>query len=230
MKIYGIATRNTSSGSFEYQKNVLFAGVEKMEFILEITFSRRDSATGLPVELIRSLKLMDKGDEVVFIKPEKAGSSTEEVIKNLRHILLSGINFSFLEMPCFNPTLLLSSPVINLKKQDEEGIIKVFDYIITPQLSLYLEKFFISKNRKIRKMNMVKKIKSKRSSIKNEREYLTKTERFRKTSAKIKELNRTFGGSLDNEETIKKLKISRATFYRYIKLIKEEITKGEGLE
>jgi len=220
-KIYGYCRISNSKQSILRQVENISKYEAKAEIITE-TFTGTTSKRPNWLKVKNKLKA---GDIIIFDSVSRMSRNAEEGEKEYFELLEKGVQLIFLKEPYIN-TEVYSEQIKsneNIKTDDDlltdlfEGIKKTLNKLIRRQVKIAFEQAEKEvKDLRERTREGLRQAKAKGVKLGHNKTTLT-TKKSIEMKDRIKKINVKFGGNMNNEETIKTLKISRNTFYKYIR-------------
>jgi DNA invertase Pin-like site-specific DNA recombinase len=192
-------------------------------------------------EFDKILKKVKPNETIIFDSVSRMSRDAEEGFKEYEELFLKGVNLIFLKEPHINTDTYRQAMenklqiAINSGDADTDelmtGIIEALNkYIMRlakKQIQLAFsqaEKEVADLHQRTREGIVTAKLNGKQIGQKQGNKLTTKKSIAAKL--KIKKYNYSFGGTLNNEETIKQIGISRMTFYKYKNELMAEMGKA----
>lgn len=224
--IYGYARISTKKQSIERQ-------VRNIQNIYPTALIVKETYTGTKIErkqLDKILKTVKTGDTIVFDSVSRMSRNAEEGFALYENLFNKGIELVFIKEPHINTSIYKES--LNRTIEMTGNVIADIYIEATNQVLMVLAKrqielAFEQAQKEVDDLHQRTKegietarMNGKQIGLKKGTKLVTK----KSVTAKkmILQHNKTFGGSLDNEETIKLIGISKASFYKYKNELKEE--------
>lgn len=220
-KIYGYCRISNSKQSILRQVENISKYEAKAEIITE-TFTGTTSKRPNWLKVKNKLKA---GDIIIFDSVSRMSRNAEEGEKEYFELLEKGVQLIFLKEPYINTEVYIEQIKSNenIKTDDDlltdlfEGIKKTLNKLIRSQVKIAFEQAEKEvKDLRERTREGLRQAKAKGVKLGHNKTTLT-TKKSIEMKDRIKKINVKFGGNMNNEETIKTLKISRNTFYKYIR-------------
>jgi len=220
-KIYGYCRISNSKQSILRQVENISKYEAKAEIITE-TFTGTTSKRPNWLKVKNKLKA---GDIIIFDSVSRMSRNAEEGEKEYFELLEKGVQLIFLKEPYINTEVYIEQIKSNenIKTDDDlltdlfEGIKKTLNKLIRRQVKIAFEQAEKEvKDLRERTREGLRQAKAKGVKLGHNKTTLT-TKKSIEMKDRIKKINVKFGGNMNNEETIKTLKISRNTFYKYIR-------------
>jgi len=228
MKVYGYARISTKEQNIERQ-------VRNIKAADSIAIIIRETFTGAKfqgrVELDKIIKDVKKnGGTIIFDSVSRMSRDSDEGFKQYKELYKAGVNLVFLKEPHINTETYRQAIENKLRfafncgdeATDElmKGIIeslnKYIERLQEKQIHLAFEqseKEVQDLRQRTREGLITAKLNGKQIGQQKGNKLITKKSIEAKT--KIKKYNNSFGGTLNNEETIRQVGISKMTFYKY---------------
>lgn len=220
-KIYGYCRISNPKQSIQRQVENISKYETRAEIITETftgTTSKRPKWEGIKNKL-------KAGDVVIFDSVSRMSRNAEEGEKEYFELLEKGVQLIFLKEPYINTEVYIEQIKSNenIKTDDDlltdlfEGIKKTLNRLIKMQVKIAFEQAEKEvKDLQERTREGLREAKAKGIQLGHGKVKLI-TKKSIEMKEKIKKINVKFGGNMNNEETIKTLKINRNTFYKYLK-------------
>ena len=238
MCIYGYARISKRSQSIERQiRNILNAYPNAYIF--------QEAFTGTKIEgrkeLDKLLKIVKSGDTIVFDSASRMSRDEEQAIKLYEDLYNRNVNLIFLKEPHINTDTykkaLESQIEVNLNTGNEatdtfiNGIIEALNQYTIDLAKEQIKLVFAQASKEVSDLHtrtseglLTAKLNGKRVGTPKGAKLTTKK------SVKAKEIiikySKAFNGSLEDADVIKLAEISRNTFYKYKREIREEIANS----
>lgn len=224
--IYGYARISTNKQNIERQ-------VRNIQSQYPNALILKETYTGTKIErkqLDKILKIVKKGDTIVFDSVSRMSRNAEEGFALYEELLNKGIELVFIKEPHINTQTYKESQNISIDMTGNEIAdiyIEATNRVLMVLAKRQIELAFEQAQKEVDDLHQRTKEGIETARINGKQIGLKKgTKLVTKKSVKAKELiikhNKTFGGTLDNEETIQLLGISKATFYKYKNELKQE--------
>lgn len=224
--IYGYARISTNKQNIERQ-------VRNIQSQYPNALILKETYTGTKIErkqLDKILKTVKKGDTIVFDSVSRMSRNAEEGFALYEELLNKGIELVFIKEPHINTQTYKESQNISIDMTGNEIAdiyIEATNRVLMVLAKRQIELAFEQAQKEVDDLHQRTKEGIETARINGKQIGLKKgTKLVTKKSVKAKELiikhNKTFGGTLDNEETIQLLGISKATFYKYKNELKQE--------
>lgn len=221
--IYGYIRVSTPKQSPERQRvNIIRAFpsiLDRNVYEEKITGTKIEGRTEFQ-KLIRKVK---PGDTIVFDSVSRMSREAEQGFKLYKKLYEKGVNLVFLKEPYVNSANYRQSMDINIPMAEDEALKPLFEGLERTLMMLAERQFKIAfeqseKEVKDRSQTTKEGMAEKESGKKISKSRTGKkyeTPKAKELKPKIRQLNYTWGGPLNDTETIKLLGISRGTFYKY---------------
>lgn len=224
--IYGYARISTNKQNIERQ-------VRNIQSQYPNALILKETYTGTKIErkqLDKILKTVKKGDTIVFDSVSRMSRNAEEGFALYEELLNKGIELVFIKEPHINTQTYKESQNRSIDMTGNEIAdiyIEATNRVLMVLAKRQIELAFEQAQKEVDDLHQRTKEGIETARINGKQIGLKKgTKLVTKKSVKAKELiikhNKTFGGTLDNEETIQLLGISKATFYKYKNELKQE--------
>lgn len=224
--IYGYARISTNKQNIERQ-------VRNIQSQYPNALILKETYTGTKIErkqLDKILKTVKKGDTIVFDSVSRMSRNAEEGFALYEELLNNGIELVFIKEPHINTQTYKESQNRSIDMTGNEIAdiyIEATNRVLMVLAKRQIELAFEQAQKEVDDLHQRTKEGIETARINGKQIGLKKgTKLVTKKSVKAKELiikhNKTFGGTLDNEETIQLLGISKATFYKYKNELKQE--------
>ena len=224
--IYGYARISTNKQNIERQ-------VRNIQSQYPNALILKETYTGTKIErkqLDKILKIVKKGDTIVFDSVSRMSRNAEEGFALYEELLNKGIELVFIKEPHINTQTYKESQNRSIDMTGNEIAdiyIEATNRVLMVLAKRQIELAFEQAQKEVDDLHQRTKEGIETARINGKQIGLKKgTKLVTKKSVKAKELmikhNKTFGGTLDNEETIQLLGISKATFYKYKNELKQE--------
>ena len=224
--IYGYARISTNKQNIERQ-------VRNIQSQYPNALILKETYTGTKIErkqLDKILKIVKKGDTIVFDSVSRMSRNAEEGFALYEELLNNGIELVFIKEPHINTQTYKESQNRSIDMTGNEIAdiyIEATNRVLMVLAKRQIELAFEQAQKEVDDLHQRTKEGIETARINGKQIGLKKgTKLVTKKSVKAKELmikhNKTFGGTLDNEETIQLLGISKATFYKYKNELKQE--------
>lgn len=228
-KIYGYARVSTVKQSIERQTNNI-----KTVYPTAIIFSEKVTGTKLDVrkEFNKLLNIVEEGDTIVFDSVSRMSRNAEEGFELYEELYSKGIELVFLKEPHINTATYKTAMDSNIQLTGTavdsilEGINKYLMALAKEQIKLAFEqseKEVKDLQQRVKEGLQIAKANGKQVGRAKGDTYDTK----KSIEAKkvIEKHSKKFNGSLNDKEVMAICKISKATFYKYVKELQEDISK-----
>ena len=226
-KVYGYARISTAKQSIERQiRNIKDFNNEAI--VIKEVF------TGTKVqgrkELDKLLKIVKKGDTIIFDSVSRMSRNAEEGFKLYEELFNEGVNLVFLKERHIDTDTYRKALTSQIEMTGEavdvifEGINKYLMILAKEQIKIAFgqaEKEVQDLRQRTKEGLVTAKMNGKQVGQVKGTKLVTK--KSVEAKAKIKKYNKDFGGSLNNEETWKLIGITKTTFYKYKKELLKEI-------
>ena len=225
MKKYGYCRVSTSKQNIERQVRNIKAKYPEAIIVKEVYTGKKFQGRK---EFERILKIVDKGDMIIFDSVSRMSRNAEEGFNLYEELYLKGVTLVFIKEPHINTDTYKNAIRTEIPKTGTnvdyilEGINKYLLSLAKEQIRLAFEQ----SEKEVKELQQRTKegietarLNGKQIGQVSGRKLITK----KSIEAKdiIKKYNKTFGGPLGNDETMRLAKVSKATFYKY----KNEIIK-----
>lgn len=225
--IYGYARISTSKQNIERQ-------VRNIETYYPTALIVKETYTGTKIErkqLDKILKTVKKGDTIVFDSVSRMSRNAEEGFALYEDLFSKGIELVFIKEPHINTATYRESQNRSIDMTGNEIAdiyIEATNRVLMVLAKRQIELAFEQSQKEVDDLHQRTKEGIETARMNGKQIGLKKgTKLVTKKSIEAKKLilehNKTFGGSLDNEETMKLVGISKASFYKYKTELKEEI-------
>lgn len=232
--IYGYCRISTNKQNIERQVKNIQDAYADAKIVKEIFTGTKVQGRKKFKELIKKVK---SGDTIVFDEVSRMARNTEEGLETYFELFDRGVNLIFLKEPYVNTDIYKTNmqDKIELTNTDEDEIFKginnYFRKLAKNQIRIAFEQ--AQKEVDYLKERTREGIASAREDtpdLQIGRKKGTKitTKKSKEAKKIIREHNRSFGGTLTNEETWTLAKINRMTFYKYKKEVEAELLKELG--
>lgn len=220
-KIYGYCRISNPKQSIQRQVENISKYETRAEIVTETftgTTSKRPKWEGIKNKL-------KAGDVVIFDSVSRMSRNAEEGIQEYMELMEIGVNLVFLKEPYINTDVFQEQmkgyKAIDTSEEDLkplfEGIQETLKRLAKRQILIAFEQAEKEvKDLQERTREGLREAKAKGIKLGHHKTTLT-TKKSIEMKDKIKKINVKFGGNMNNEETIKTLKINRNTFYKYVK-------------
>lgn len=219
MRKYGYCRISTKKQSIERQVRNIKAKYPDAIMVKEVYTGTK--FTGCK-EFERILKIVEKGDAIIFDSVSRMSRNAEEGFNLYEKLYRKGITLVFLKEPHINTDTYKQAIATEIPKTGTnvdyilEGINKYLLSLAKEQIRLAFdqsEKEVKELQQRTREGMETARLNGKQIGQVSGRKLVTK----KSIEAKeiIKKYNKTFGGPLDNEETMKLAGISKTSFYKY---------------
>lgn len=225
-KIYGYCRISNPKQSILRQVENISKYEARAEIITE-TFTGTTSKRPNWLKVKNKLKA---GDVIIFDSVSRMSRNAEEGEKEYFELLEKGVQLIFLKEPYINTEVYIEQIKSNenIRTDDDlladlfEGIKKTLNKLIRKQVKIAFEQAEKEvKDLQERTREGLRQVKAKGVKLGHNKTKLT-TKKSIEMKDRIKKINVKFGGNMNNEETIKTLKISRNTFYKYMRELKNK--------
>ena len=221
MRKYGYCRISTKKQSIERQVRNIKAKYPDAIMVKEVYTGTK--FTGRK-EFERILKIVEEGDTIIFDSVSRMSRNSEEGFTLYEELYKKGVRLVFLKEPHINTDTYKQAIMTELPKTGTnvdyilEGINKYLLSLAKEQIRLAFEQ----SEKEVRELQQrtregieTARLNGKQIGQVSGRTLVTK----KSIEAKeiIKKYNKSFGGQLGNDETIRLAKISKATFYKYKK-------------
>lgn len=225
--IYGYARISTNKQNIERQ-------VRNIEISFPSALIVKETYTGTKIERVqfeKILRAVKEGDTIVFDSVSRMSRNAEEGYKLYEELFNKGVELVFIKEPHINTSTYRESINRTIEMTGNEiadiyieATNKVLMVLAKRQIELAFEqsqKEVDDLHKRTSEGIQTARLNGKQIGLKKGTKLVTKK------SIEAKELilkyNNTFGGALDNEQTIKLIGISKASFYKYKNELKAEI-------
>lgn len=225
-KVYGYARISTAKQSIERQ-------VRNIKDFNNEAIVIKEVFTGTKVqgrkELDKLLKIVKKGDMIIFDSVSRMSRNAEEGFKLYEKLFNEGVNLVFLKERHIDTDTYRKALTSQIEMTGEavdvifEGINKYLMILAKEQIKIAFgqaEKEVQDLRQRTKEGLVTAKMNGKQVGQVKGTKLVTK--KSVEAKAKIKKYNKDFGGSLNNEETWKLIGITKTTFYKYKKELLEE--------
>ena len=224
--IYGYARISTKKQNIERQ-------VRNIEASYPTAMILKETYTGTKLErkqLDKILKNVKKGDTIVFDSVSRMSRNAEEGFSLYEELFSKGIELVFIKEPHINTATYRESinRTIDMTGNEIADIyIEATNRVLMVLAKRQIELAFEQSQKEVDDLHQRTKEGIETARMNGKQIGLVKgtklvTKKSIEAKKTILEHNKTFGGTLDNEETIKLLGISKATFYKYKNELKAE--------
>lgn len=226
MKYYGYCRISTNKQNIERQVRNIQSVFPEAVIVREVysgtIFQGRK-------ELEKLLKFVRAGDVIVFDSVSRMSRNAEEGFLLYEELFAKGINLVFLKEPHINTETYKKAMANQIAMTGDsvdwilEGVNKYLMELAKEQIRLAFEqaeKEVMDLHQRTKEGIETARINGKRIGQLKGSTYETKKAKAAKEI--ILKHNKSFGGSLTDDETIKQAGISRKSFYKYKKVLREE--------
>ncbi len=229
-KIYGYCRISTKKQSIERQirniKSVYPEAIIVQEVYTGTKFQGRK-------EMDKILKQVQREDMIVYDSVSRMSRNAEEGFALYEKLFYDGVYLEFLKEPHINTAVYKKalSNTVQLTGTNVdyilEGVNKYLMALAKEQIRIAFEqseKEVEDLHQRTREGIETARLNGKQIGQKRGATLVTKKSAAAK--AGILKYNKTFGGALDDAETIKQIGVSRKSFYKYKRELKEELASG----
>jgi len=239
--IYGYARVSTKSQKVERQvENILRYGKDKLKYEDDIKILREKytgTTTDRPI-FNKLLKRVEKGDTIIFDSVSRMSRNSEEGFDLYKELFTKGVNLIFLKEPHINTSVYAKAlgqrvdlgADTELIQEVELFINRILDILAKEQIQIAFDQ--AEKEVKDIQTRVKEGIKSARKKAEENGEEFkigrplgSKNERVNVTEIKKKiiKYSKDFDGEEKDKDLMKMLGISRNTYYKYKKELKEAL-------
>lgn len=228
--IYGYARISTAKQSIERQVRNIKAYNENAVVLQEVF-------TGTKVqgrkELDKLLKIVKKGDTIIFDSVSRMSRDAEEGFKLYEELFNKGVNLVFLKERHIDTDTYKKALTNRLEMTGDavdeilKGVNSYLMILAKEQIKIAFgqaEKEVQDLRQRTKEGLVTAKLNGKQVGQAKGTKLVTK--KSIEAKAKIKKYNKDFGGSLNNEETWKLIGITKTSFYKYKKELMNELSQG----
>lgn len=228
--IYGYARISTAKQSIERQVRNIKAYNENAVVLQEVF-------TGTKVqgrkELDKLLKIVKKGDTIIFDSVSRMSRDAEEGFKLYEELFNKGVNLVFLKERHIDTDTYKKALTNRLEMMGDavdeilKGVNSYLMILAKEQIKIAFgqaEKEVQDLRQRTKEGLVTAKLNGKQVGQAKGTKLVTK--KSIEAKAKIKKYNKDFGGSLNNEETWKLIGITKTSFYKYKKELLNELSQG----
>lgn len=185
-------------------------------------------------ELDKLLRIIKEGDCIIFDSVSRMSRNAEEGFSMYEKLFYDGINLIFLKEPHINTDVYKRALENSLQPTGTnvdyiiQGINQYLMALAKEQIQIAFnqaEKEVLDLRQRTKEGIQTARLNGKQIGQKKGVKLITK--KSIKAKEQIQKYNKSFGGSLTNEETWKLIGISRATFYKYKQELQDEISKED---
>lgn len=236
--IYGYARISRKTQNIERQ-------VRNIKDAYPAAHISKEAFTGTKIEgrkeLDKLLRVLRAGDTVVFDSASRMSRNAEEAIELYEKLFSQGVELVFLKEPHINSSVYQKALENQIEVSAKTGNAATDNFIagIIEALNRYtidlakeqIKLVFAQAQKEVDDLHQrtkegitTAKLNGKKVGIEKGRKLTTK--KSIEAKAAIKKYNRDFDGMLNDEETIRQTGISRPTFYKYKREMREEIAEA----
>ena len=228
MRIIGYCRISTPKQSMERQ-------IRNIKKVYPDAIIVQETFTGTKVEgrteFVKMLKSLKPGDTLVFDSVSRMSRDAEEGLALYEHLCNKGINLEFLKEPTINTSVYMDkkSNKLQLTGAEEvdavlEGINKSMSILARKQIKIAFEqsqKEVEDLQQRTKESLAVAKAKGVELGLKKGTKL--ETAKSKRVKLDILKWSADFGGLLADLDVINRTKVSRNTYYKYKKELKEEL-------
>lgn len=180
-------------------------------------------------EWMKLKKILKSGDTIIFDSVSRMSRNSEEGIREYFELMEKGIKLEYIKEPYINTELFQEQlKGYNTIKTDEEDLQPLFEGIKETLKRLAAKQIKIAfdqaekevQDLRQRTKEGLKVVAAKGIKLGHNKTTLT-TKKSIEMKEKIKKINKKFGGTMNDTETMDTLKLSRNTFYKYVREMTE---------
>ena len=229
MATYGYARISTKTQNIDRQiRNIIAADPSAKDSIYKeaYTGTKKEGRK----EFIKLLEKVKSGDKIIFDSVSRMSRDAEEGFATYSELYNRGVNLVFLKEPHINTETYKKAIENNIEMTGEkidfilDGINKYLMCLAEEQIKIAFEqaqKEVVDLHKRTKEGIETARQNGKQIGQPKGTKLVTKKSKAAKEG--IQKHNKTFGGSLNDVETIKLLDISRKSFYKYKKEILESL-------